>query len=257
VQLAKAGLAIKFGVVKSHPYESQEYLDQYLLFHYGTPRQLCAAPFIDPKELQFHRRILRECLLPLSFPGPTRGLDIGCSVGRFTFELGRVVDEVVGIDNSKAFIEAAQRMAKAGCAKIRVKESGAAFRPLLVKLPKVLRKSRVEFQVGDALDLARFMKVPAHLVAVLNVLCRLPSPRTFLAQLQRVVVPGGQLVLASPFSWLEEFTPQKEWLSSAEMTELLRPHFRLARRRELPFFIREHRRKYQMVLSEVSVFVRR
>jgi hypothetical protein len=38
---------------------------------------------------------------------------------------------------------------------------------------------------------------------------------------------------------------------------LLRPHFRLARRGDLPFLIREHRRKYQLVVAEVFTFVRR
>jgi len=36
---------------------------------------------------------------------PQRALDIGCGVGRATFELARVFDEVVGIDYSKSFID--------------------------------------------------------------------------------------------------------------------------------------------------------
>jgi hypothetical protein len=38
---------------------------------------------------------------------------------------------------------------------------------------------------------------------------------------------------------------------------LLRPHFRLARHGDLPFLIREHRRKYQLVVAEVFTFIRR
>ena len=40
----------------------------------------------------------------------------------------------------------------------------------------------------------------------------LPSPRAFLASLPRLVAPGGVAVLVSPYSWLEEYTPQEEWL---------------------------------------------
>jgi len=36
---------------------------------------------------------------------PQRALDIGCGVGRATFELARMFNEVVGIDYSKSFIE--------------------------------------------------------------------------------------------------------------------------------------------------------
>ena len=35
----------------------------------------------------------------------SRALDIGCAVGRSSFELARVFDEVVGIDYSKAFVD--------------------------------------------------------------------------------------------------------------------------------------------------------
>jgi len=36
---------------------------------------------------------------------PSRALDIGCGVGRASFELARVFDEVVAIDYNKSFID--------------------------------------------------------------------------------------------------------------------------------------------------------
>jgi hypothetical protein len=71
-----------------------------------------------------------------------------------------------------------------------------------------------------------------------------------------LVAPGGQLLLASPYSWLEQYTPRPEWLTSSQVRQLLRPQFRLRRRRDLPFLIREHHRKYELVVSEVLVFQR-
>ena len=41
---------------------------------------------------------------------PSRALDIGCAVGRSTFELAREFDEVVGIDYSSAFIAKCQQL---------------------------------------------------------------------------------------------------------------------------------------------------
>jgi hypothetical protein len=106
------------------------------------------------------------------------------------------------------------------------------------------------------MDLGAFPARAFQVIAALNLLCRLPRPRKFLIQLHRLVSPGGQLVLASPFSWLKEYTPRREWLDAAGVQAFLHPHFRLASRRDLPFVIREHRRKYQLVISEVMVFVR-
>ncbi len=41
---------------------------------------------------------------------PSRALDIGCAVGRSTFELAREFEEVVGIDFSSAFIAKCQQL---------------------------------------------------------------------------------------------------------------------------------------------------
>jgi len=43
-----------------------------------------------------------------------RALDIGCAVGRTTFELAREYDEVIGIDYSKAFISKCNELKKDG-----------------------------------------------------------------------------------------------------------------------------------------------
>lgn len=42
--------------------------------------------------------------------GNQRALDVGCSVGGASFELARSFDEVVGIDFSHAFVDAANKM---------------------------------------------------------------------------------------------------------------------------------------------------
>ena len=41
---------------------------------------------------------------------PSIALDIGCSVGRSTFELSKRFNQVVGIDNSGAFIDASKKL---------------------------------------------------------------------------------------------------------------------------------------------------
>ena len=59
--------------------------------------------------------------------------------------------------------------------------------------------------------------------------------------------------MATPFTWLEEFTPVENWIGSGNSEEnlqrLLSPHFDLEKTKELPFIIREHRRKFQFSVS--------
>src|SRR5262245_44224596 len=90
-----------------NPYEPRRYLNEYLLLHYGQPKDRCAFPVVSEDTFRFHERIIRECLLPTRFPHPTRALDVGCAAGRLTLELTRVADQVIGIDNSTTLIRAA------------------------------------------------------------------------------------------------------------------------------------------------------
>ncbi len=243
--------------MRPNPYETRRYLNEYLLLHYGRPGDLCPFPFVSRELLRFHERLRKGYLLRVRPRSGSCGLDLGCAVGRFTFELGRVVSRALGLDNSKAFIQAARGMAKNQWRTVPVHESGAQLGLRRLALPKALRRCQVEFQVGDALDLAALPDQAFQVVSAINLIDRLPRPREFLGQLPRLLAPGGQLLIASPFTWLEEYTPRREWLSNEQVRSLLRPHLRLARHGDLPFLIREHRRKYQLVVAEVFTFVRR
>ena len=241
----------------ANPYETDRFLQEYLLFHYGRRQDACPYGFVPRELLDFHQRIRRECLLPVRVSGQTEALDLGCGVGRFTFELGRVVDRAIGIDSSRAFIGAARRMAREHGLNVRIKDSGADYISKRIELPKQLRAGRVEFQQGDAADIAASHRKSFAVIAAINLICRLPRPRQFLEGLHQLAAPGGQLVLGSPFTWMEEYTPRAEWLSELEIERLLKPHFKPVFRRDLPFVIREHRRKYQLGISTVRVFLRR
>ena len=75
-------------------------------------------------------------------------------------------------------------------------------------------------------------------------------------------------MLASPYTWLEEHTPRADWVGGFKkdgesfttldgLTHLLGEHFTLIKGpQEVPFVIRETRRKYQHTLSEVTLWER-
>ena len=101
-----------------------------------------------------------------------------------------------------------------------------------------------------------------------NLIDRLSHPAACLKRLPRLLKSGGQLILVSPYSWLREYTPRARWLGGcrrggrdvwtlAAIERLLKPHFHLARRLDLPFLIREHARKFQLGVAEASVWQRR
>src|SRR5271155_1458317 len=91
-------------------YESDAAVEQYLLFHYGTPEQICPLLPDARAACGFPARCVSEPLRHITLTGKTRALDLGCAVGRASFELGRDFDEVVGIDFSARFVAAAEHM---------------------------------------------------------------------------------------------------------------------------------------------------
>ena len=95
-------------------YESDELLHQYLIFHYASAEEQFPYPFGGSDALDFPKRCALEGADLSKLAAGARALDLGCSVGRSSFELARHCEEVIGIDYSQAFIDAANRIVAEG-----------------------------------------------------------------------------------------------------------------------------------------------
>jgi putative 4-mercaptohistidine N1-methyltranferase len=194
-------------------------------------------------------------LLDSSAPA-ARALDIGCAVGASSFELARLVPEVTGIDFSSAFIRTAEELKRMGKLEASVALEGKRMQKFVARVPEESDRQRVVFETGDAMNLRSDLGA-FHVVVAANLVCRLPEPLRFIERLTDLVAPGGQLLLATPFSWLPEFTPEENWLGGIDdgapshevLADLLRPAFTLEFTKDLPFLIREHSRKFQYGIS--------
>lgn len=233
-------------------YESTKLLSEYLFFHYG--REGADGLPVPSGAWNFPARVVNE--LMDADAAAQCALDVGCAVGRSSFELARTIPRVVGVDFSASFIAAADRLKREGKATCTVVLEGDSTKECEVRIPDGVDASRVSFEIGDAGDLRSGLGA-FDVVLAANLLCRLPEPRKFLERLPDLVVPGGWLLLATPFSWLREFTPEANWLgaraggpSSWEvMCGVLSTHFELQLVKDLPFLIREHTRKFQYGIS--------
>lgn len=177
-------------------------------------------------------------------------------MGRSSFELAQKIPEVVGIDFSKAFIRAARLLARRGSLGFRLKLEGKISRPAMAQGPAGKIRKRVRFQLGDALRLPPPLGT-FDLVLAANLVDRVRNPKRLLRKvLPGLVRPGGLLLLTSPYTWSEEFTPRSRWLNETfpALRKLLSPRFRLLDRRDIPFLLREHRRKFQLSLADATVW---
>lgn len=229
-------------------YETADSVAQYLHFHYGGGTHDKAAPFItEHAAFNFAAQTVARLIDP-DGSRPRRALDLGCSVGRSTLELSRHADSVIGSDLSAAFIDAARRIAAGEQLSYRLTHDGGRVTEHHARLPAGVDPGRIEFRVCDALAESGSYDI----VHASNLLCRVPNPDRLLEQLPDLVAPGGQLALATPGSWLEEFTPRANWPDLALLDYLeahLTPRMKLVRTVDLPFVIREHDRKFQLGVS--------
>ena len=256
-------------------YENPRAVDEYLQMHFAKEADVFPYGTGAKDGLNFPERCADEVVAALKqssqrAPAGLAALDVGCAVGGATFALAnRGFARVDGVDFSRAFVAAANAMRKDGALPYRTLVEGARAEPR-VATPPTPTGVAPTFAWGDACDLEARRDAGALSAdgydAVLgsNLLCRLPRPRAFLRSCARwLVKPGGVLVLLTPFSWLEQWTPKEEWIGGggAASFEVLAKEmeglgFRLVSERDVPFLIREHARKFQYGVSQSSSWVR-
>lgn len=242
----------------SEIYESSKLLSEYLLFHYGSADEILPANREWPAGMREALDFPVRTVAHFSSSGAERGLDLGCAVGRSTFEMGRTCAEVLGIDFSHAFIGAADRLRSGGALPYDRCEEAAISTPLTATIPAGIEVGGISFEQGDAMDLPETLGAFDQVHAA-NLICRLPDPTRLLDRLSSLVKPGGELVLATPCTWLEEFTPRGHWPTASTFNWLrsrLESDFALVHSTDEPFLIRETARKFQWTTSQVTVWQR-
>lgn len=243
----------------SAAYETDKLLAEYLLFHYGSGEEVLPEAGQWPPGMREALDFAVRTTTHFATAEVGRSLDLGCAVGRSSFELARRSREVLGIDFSHRFIDAASTLASGAGLTYERLEEGHLATALVARAPVDVDPGRVRFAQGDAMnlpaDLGGFDRVHAA-----NLICRLPEPLRLLQRLPQLVVPGGELVLATPATWLAEFTPPENWPKGRTrdwLVEQLGEAFELIHEQEEPFLIRETARKFQWSRSLVTVWKHR
>lgn len=242
-------------------YETDELISQYLEFHYG------AEYFGVPN---FCVNGVQQALNEIQLEHAKKALDIGCSVGRASFELAKVFDHVDGIDFSARFIQQAYALTEKGEKRYTIRTEGdlQEFKSAsLAKLGYLGEAKKVNFIQGDACNL-KPIYTGYDLVYASNLIDRLNDPQHFLTNIGQRINQGGYLVIASPYTWLEDYTPKDKWLGGIKvkgenfttldgLTETLIGQFELVAVKEIPFVIRETKRKFQHSISEMTIWRKR
>jgi putative 4-mercaptohistidine N1-methyltranferase len=239
-------------------YESKKLLNEYLLFHYGSAELLDPLHHFNPAHFDFPIRTIKE-LISLPKTAVARALDLGCAVGRSSFELAQYAEQVTAIDYSHSFITAAKHLQNNHNIEIQIQQEAHLYSTNSLNLPKSYTNFNIDFQQGDAMNLPVQLG-SFDIVHAANLLCRLSDPILLIQRLHQLVNSNGQLLLTTPCTWLEQYTPSSRWPTPDTPTwlsQLLEPHFTLELETKLPFIIRETANKYQYTFAWATRWLRR
>lgn len=251
-------------------YETDSAVAQYCEFHYGER-------YFDVENFaQRYARIAIEAIRQdKDFAGreDLSVLEVGCSVGRASFELALGFEKVLGLDFSARFIQVANQL----------KTTGSVLYTLPIEgdIVDFKEKTLAEYGLADVAHRCEFLQQDASnlkpiftgydMIVAVNLIDRLYDPAKFLKDLAHRLNDGGLLLLASPYTWLEDFTEKANWLGGYKdaqsgenvttlegITALLEAEFELVKEPfDVPFVIRETQRKFQHTLSQVTLWKKR
>ena len=238
-------------------YETDELIAQYCEFHYGSENFGVKNFCVNSVEL------LKPYIKNIK---SKKALDLGCSVGRSTYELARNFDEVIGIDFSANFINVGVKLKNYDSLIYKVKKEGEIFEEKSVSLESLGLeeiKNKVSFMQGDACNL-KDIYTGFDLIFCSNLIDRLYYPQMFLDDIPNRINKDGLLVLLSPYTWLEDYTPKENWLGGymkdnkeVYTLDTLKEKlldFELLETIDVPFVIKETSRKYQHTISQMSIW---
>jgi putative 4-mercaptohistidine N1-methyltranferase len=244
----------------SRLYETDQLVTQYLEFHFGP--EALGVP-------NFPRACVEAAMRHVPEDRRRKCLDIGCSVGRSAFEFARFFQHVDAVDFSARFIQSGVRLQQGSDLIYEIPTEGELTLSRTTSLDRLGLAnvgSRVLFMQGDACNL-KSLYTGYDLVFAGNLIDRLYDPSLFLEGIASRISAGGLLVITSPYTWLEDYTPKARWIGGRRehgeplstlmgLTRSLEPQFALLHREDIPFVIRETARKHQHSVAEMTVWRR-
>ncbi|WP_010585269.1 methyltransferase domain-containing protein [Schlesneria paludicola] len=186
----------------------RQLLSAYSWDHYGD-YDLADAPSTTSSG-----SIVRNLAESLQLAGPLPSgpvIDMGCSVGRTTFELAEHHDQLaLGVDLNFSMLQLASSILRTGRVSYPRRRVGVVYdRREFAYVSS--HAHQVDFWACDLLALP-FSRQSFSIAVALNVLDCVSAPAEFLHSASGLLNPGGKLILTTPFDWSPAATNVEGWL---------------------------------------------
>jgi SAM-dependent methyltransferase/uncharacterized protein YbaR (Trm112 family) len=194
-----AGPGSAFDTVRHH-------LASYAQSHYGDraePRDLDGGSLLGP---------LRRGLALLGGSGQAGpALDLGCAVGRASFELAAGSDRLVlGVDVNFTMLRLARALLRGEPVEAPRRRIGVVYDKVRIA-GRFAHAERVDFWCCDVLALP-FAPGAFGLAVAMNLLDCVGDPRRLLGEIEAMLAPDGTAVLSTPYDWSPVATSPLGWI---------------------------------------------
>lgn len=138
-------------------------------------------------------------------------IDLGCSVGRTSFELAQKTQGLVlGVDMNFSMLRLAQQALQKGEVKFPLRRIGIVYDEIKLNI-NFKNCEHLDFWVCDALALP-FNDASFQLATGFNLLDSVNSPHDLLLSIERILQTQGYMLLSTPYDWSPLATPLETWI---------------------------------------------
>ncbi|MCJ8319106.1 MAG: 5-histidylcysteine sulfoxide synthase [Colwellia sp.] len=198
---------------------------------------------------------------------PDKLLDLGCSVGRCSFELAKYFEQVDGIDFSAGIIQHGVQLQKNNRVKYVLEQEGEIVDFKEVELTSLAlneSSNKVDFYQGDASNLKNIYK-KYNVIVAQHVLESTYHPTLFLKTVQQRLKADGLLIIVSNYQFSEKITEKSEWLTGIKvngenvcgidgLSPFLSEYFNLIGQQDLTRVLRENQRNFQVSHCQLTAW---
>ena len=225
--------------------------------HYGSGVMNFANPLLNTVE-----KVMRH------YQGKTsKALDLGCSVGRASFELAKHFEQVDGIDFTARNIQHALALKEGEPVRFATEQEGEIvdFHEVSIAMLGFTELAeRIHFCQGDGHNLKPQFS-GYDLILCHRLVEYLYSPKTFINQIKSRLNPGGVLAIGSAYQWDSELTKSENWLGGYKVSGenvtgrdglaiLLENDFELIAEEEVSSAIAKNARKVELELCQLTLW---
>ena len=190
--------------------------------------------------------------------------ELGCGIGKLTFELARNCKKVIGGEYSAGLIEVCNKLQSTGKYTYEYLIQHDIYNKADAVIDPKIELSRVSFIQVDACYLPSEIG-PFDIIISVNLIDRISNPKKCLFELYNKLNKNGILIITTPYFWEEKYASKEFWIGGKDKVSpqdalinfMKSINFELIDQKLVHMLFRENKLLYELLLSHMTVWKRK